>query len=92
MAFATHLGLDASQLFKLLWNAAAWSWMFESRVPKLLKGTHDPDSPLPTFVRDLGLVLDEAKRLMFWGPLMSAAHNVILSAMTETGGSTSLLV
>ncbi|KAL3447234.1 NAD binding domain of 6-phosphogluconate dehydrogenase-domain-containing protein [Aspergillus insuetus] len=39
MAFATHLGLKASQLFELLCNAAAWSWMFESRVPKLLKGS-----------------------------------------------------
>ncbi|KAL3465700.1 NAD-binding of NADP-dependent 3-hydroxyisobutyrate dehydrogenase-domain-containing protein [Aspergillus heterothallicus] len=59
MAFATHLGLDVSQIFELLRNAAAWSWMFESRVPKLLRGTHDPDSPLPTFARDLGLICHE---------------------------------
>ncbi|KAL2842567.1 NAD-binding of NADP-dependent 3-hydroxyisobutyrate dehydrogenase-domain-containing protein [Aspergillus pseudoustus] len=92
MAFATHLGLDTSQLFELLRNAAAWSWMFESCVPKLLKGTHDPDSPLLALARDLGMVLDEAKGLMFWAPLTSGAHNLILSAMTRTGGSTSLLV
>ncbi|KAJ0414476.1 NAD-binding of NADP-dependent 3-hydroxyisobutyrate dehydrogenase-domain-containing protein [Aspergillus carlsbadensis] len=88
MAFASHLGLDTSQLFELLRNAAAWSWMFESCVPTLLKGTHDPGFPLPIFARDLGLVLDEAKALTFWAPLTSAAHNVILSAMTRNGGST----
>ncbi|KAL2817534.1 NAD-binding of NADP-dependent 3-hydroxyisobutyrate dehydrogenase-domain-containing protein [Aspergillus granulosus] len=83
MAFASHLGLDGPQLFELLRHAAAWSWMFECRVPTLLKGTRDADSPLPALARDLGLVLDEAKGLVFWAPLTSAAHNVVLAAESK---------
>ncbi|KAL0941304.1 ketose-bisphosphate aldolase class-ii family protein [Colletotrichum truncatum] len=79
MAFAARLGLDTRRVFDLLGNAAAWSWMFENRVPQMLDADWTPHSALAIFVKDLGIVLDEAKRLTYFAPISSAAHTLYLS-------------
>jgi len=79
MAFAARLGLDTKQVYDLLGNAAAWSWMFENRVPQMLDADWTPHSALAIFVKDLGIVLDEAKRLKYFAPISSAAHQLYLS-------------
>ena len=79
MAFASRLGLDPKSIFEILKNAAAWSWMFENRVPQMLSGDWTPHSALAIFVKDLGIVLDEAKRLVSFAPISAAAHTLFLS-------------
>lgn len=83
MAFTARLGLDTRHVFGLLKNAAAWSWMFENRVPQMLDADWTPHSALAIFVKDLGIVLDEAKRLMYFAPISSAAHNLYLAGATK---------
>ncbi|OLN87249.1 putative oxidoreductase YgbJ [Colletotrichum chlorophyti] len=79
MAFAARLGLDTRRAFEILGGAAAWSWMFENRVPQMLDADWTPHSALAIFVKDLGIVLDEAKRLTYFAPISSAAHNLYLA-------------
>ncbi|KAJ0338383.1 hypothetical protein COL154_007830 [Colletotrichum chrysophilum] len=79
MALAARLGLDTRRVFDLLGNAAGWSWMFENRVPQMLDADWTPHSALAIFVKDLGIVLDEAKRLTYFAPISSAAHTLYLS-------------
>ncbi|KAF6831396.1 ketose-bisphosphate aldolase class-ii family protein [Colletotrichum plurivorum] len=83
MAFAARLGLDTRRVFDLLGNAAAWSWMFENRVPQMLDADWTPHSALAIFVKDLGIVLEEAKRLTYFAPISSAAHTLYLSGATH---------
>ncbi|TDZ67775.1 L-threonate dehydrogenase [Colletotrichum trifolii] len=83
MAFAARLGLDTRRVFDLLGNAAAWSWMFENRVPQMLDADWTPHSALAIFVKDLGIVLDEAKRLTYFAPISSAAHTLYLSGASH---------
>ncbi|KAM0330221.1 hypothetical protein ACHAQA_004396 [Verticillium albo-atrum] len=83
MAFAARLGLDTRQIFELLKNAAAWSWMFENRVPQMLEADWTPHSALAIFVKDLGIVLDETKRLMYFAPMSSAAHTLYLAGAAK---------
>lgn len=83
MAFAARLGLDTRRAFEILGSAAAWSWMFENRVPQMLDADWTPHSALAIFVKDLGIVLDEAKRLTYFAPISSAAHNMYLAGASH---------
>lgn len=83
LAFSAHLGLDPTQIFELLSSAAAWSWIFQTRAPQMIEADWGSTPALFTITRDMGMALDEAKKLMFWAPLTSAAHNLYLSATTK---------
>jgi hypothetical protein len=78
MAFGAKLGLDTRNLYEIIKNAAGGSWMFENRVPAMLSADWTPHSMLAIFVKDLGIVLDESKRLGFPAMLTAAAHQMNL--------------
>ena len=61
--------------------------MFENRVPHILAADYKPLSAVDIFVKDLGLVLDTARRTKFPLPLSSAAHQMFMMASTAGHGS-----
>ena len=63
MAFGTRAGADPEVLFEVISNSAGSSWMFNNRVPHMLKGDFTPLSAVNIFVKDLGIVLDVAHEL-----------------------------
>lgn len=79
MAFAARLDLDTQLVFDIFKTSSAWSWMFENRVPQMLDADWTPHSALAIFVKDLGIVLDEAARLNYYAPISSAAHTLYLA-------------
>lgn len=79
LAFAARLGLDTREVFNHLCESEAWSWMLENRGPQMLNADWTPHSALAIFVKDLGIVLGEAKRLGLHAPIASAAHTLYLS-------------
>ncbi|PVH80483.1 3-hydroxyisobutyrate dehydrogenase [Cadophora sp. DSE1049] len=83
MAFGARLGLDTRSLYEIIKNAAGGSWMFENRVPAMLNADWTPNSQLAIFVKDLGIVLDEAKRLGYAAPLSAASHQVYLNGAAK---------
>jgi hypothetical protein len=78
VAFGAKLGLDTQILYDIIKHAAGGSWMFENRVPAMLSADWTPHSMLAIFVKDLGIVLDEARRLNFPAVLTAAAHQMNL--------------
>lgn len=78
MAFAARAGADTTQVYNIIVGAAGNSWMFENRVPHMLQADYKPHSALDIFVKDLGLVLDEGKKMAFPLPLASTAHQQFL--------------
>jgi len=78
MAFGAKLGLNTRILYEIIRDAAGGSWMFEDRVPSMLNADWTPHSAMAIFVKDLGIVLDEAKVLMYPAPLATAAHQLFL--------------
>lgn len=79
MAFAARLALHTRVAFDILMQTDAWSWMMENRTGQMLDADWTPHSALAIFVKDLGIVLDEAKRLVFYSPIASAAHTLYLN-------------
>lgn len=80
MALGIKAGADPAVLFDVISHSAGNSWMFENRVPHILEGDYTPLSAINIFVKDLGLVLDSARKFSFPLPLTATAHQMFLSA------------
>jgi 3-hydroxyisobutyrate dehydrogenase len=78
MALGIRAGADADQLYEVICNSAGMSWMFANRVPHILAGDYTPLSSVNIFVKDLGIVLDAARKLAVPLPLAAAAHQLYL--------------
>jgi len=83
MAFGAKLGLETRSLYDMIKNAAGGSWMFENRVPAMLDADWTPHSMLAIFVKDLGIVLEESRRLLYPVPLSSAVYNIYLQGAAQ---------
>ncbi|WP_374681473.1 NAD-binding protein, partial [Accumulibacter sp.] len=60
--------------------------MFGNRVPHILEGDYTPLSAVNIFVKDLGIVLDYAKKSFFPLPLSATAHQMFLQASAAGHG------
>jgi len=86
MALGIRSGADPQALFDVISTSAGNSWMFQNRVPHILAGDDTPLSAVNIFVKDLGIVLDQARALTFPLPMASAAHQLFLSAAAAGHG------
>jgi 3-hydroxyisobutyrate dehydrogenase len=87
MALGIRAGADPQTLFDVITTSAGNSWMFQNRVPHILAGDDTPLSAVNIFVKDLGIVLDQARALTFPLPLAAAAHQLFLAAAAAGHGA-----
>lgn len=80
MALGIKAGADPEVLYEVICNSAGGSWMFQNRVPHILAGDYAPLSAVNIFVKDLGIVLDAARKSAFPLPLTATAHQMFLMA------------
>ena len=80
IALGIRTGADPKVIYEVISNSAGSSWMFQNRVPHVLEGDYTPLSAVNIFVKDLGIVLDSAKKMAFPLPLTAAAHQQFLGA------------
>ena len=86
MALGIRAGADPQTLYDVISTSAGSSWMFQNRVPHILAGDDTPLSSVNIFVKDLGIVLDQARALTFPLPMASAAHQLFLAAAAAGHG------
>jgi 3-hydroxyisobutyrate dehydrogenase len=86
MALALREGVDPNVVYDVITHSAGNSWMFENRGPHIIKGDFTPLSAVDIFVKDLGLVLDTARKSSFPLPLSAMAHQMFMSASTAGYG------
>jgi len=80
MALGIRAGVDPNVLYEVICNSAGSSWMFQNRVPHILAGDYTPLSAVNIFIKDLGIVVDSARKLTFPSPLTSTAHQMFIMA------------
>jgi 3-hydroxyisobutyrate dehydrogenase len=80
IALATKQGLDLNKVYEVITASAGNSWMFENRVPHILKGDYKPLSSVEIFVKDLGIIQDMARAERYPAPLAAAALQMFLAA------------
>jgi 3-hydroxyisobutyrate dehydrogenase-like beta-hydroxyacid dehydrogenase len=86
MAMGIRAGADPAVLYEVITNSAGSSWMFQNRVPHILSGDYTPLSSVNIFVKDLGIVLDTARKSAFPLPLTATAHQMFLAAAAAGRG------
>jgi putative dehydrogenase len=86
LALGIRAGADPQTLFDVISTSAGSSWMWQNRVPHILAGDDTPLSAVDIFVKDLGIVLDQARQLVFPLPMASAAHQLFLAAAAAGHG------
>ncbi|RYX97339.1 MAG: NAD(P)-dependent oxidoreductase [Comamonadaceae bacterium] len=81
MAMAARAGLDTQQVFDLVSESAASSWMLRDRGGAMVSRDYTPvRSAVDIFVKDLGLVVDLARDLRFPATISAAALQSFLGA------------
>jgi 3-hydroxyisobutyrate dehydrogenase-like beta-hydroxyacid dehydrogenase len=63
LVLAIGMGLDPHQVLDTIRDCAGTSWMFENRGPHIADGDYTPLSAVDIFVKDLGIVVEEAARV-----------------------------
>jgi putative dehydrogenase len=86
LALGIRAGADPRTLFEVISSSAGSSWMWQNRVPHILAGDDTPLSAVNIFVKDLGIVLDQARALTFPLPMAAAAHQLFLAAAAAGHG------
>jgi 3-hydroxyisobutyrate dehydrogenase len=86
MALAIRAGADPDQVYEVITNSAGNSWMFQNRVPHILAGDYTPLSAVNIFIKDLGIVLDYARKCVFPLPLSATAHQMYMQASASGHG------
>lgn len=87
VAFGINAGIDPELIYEIVTRSAGNSWAFQDRVPRILKGAYvPPSSAVDIFVKDLGIVLDNARHMPFPLPLASSAHQQFLAASAAGWG------
>ena len=87
LALGIRAGADPQVLYDVISSSAGSSWMWQNRVPHILAGDDTPLSAVNIFVKDLGIVLDQARALTFPLPMASAAHQLFLAAAAAGHGA-----
>ena len=87
LALGIRAGADPRTLYEVICSSAGNSWMWQNRVPHILAGDDTPSSAVNIFVKDLGIVLDQARNLTFPLPMASAAHQLFLAAAAAGHGA-----
>jgi len=84
LAYAESLGLDSAAVWQTIRGGAAGSFMLDDRGSRMLDRSYSPvRSALSLFVKDLGLVVEQAQRGRVPVPLASAASQLFLMAAGE---------
>lgn len=87
MALAIRLGADPRAVYEVITNSAGGSWMFQNRMAHVLDNDYTPRSAVNIFVKDLGIVLDTARKNLFPTPMAATAHQLFTMAAAHGLGA-----
>ncbi len=81
LMYAHRAGLDMHAVIEVIGKGAASSWSINNLGRRMVQGDFDPGFFIKHFVKDMGIALDEARRMNLPLPGLSLAHQFYLSAM-----------
>jgi 3-hydroxyisobutyrate dehydrogenase-like beta-hydroxyacid dehydrogenase len=84
LAFARSLGLDPGVTLTVLREGAAYSRAMDAKGPKMIAGDFTPQARLAQHLKDVRLILAEARRAEAATPL-SEVHRALLEAAVAAG-------
>jgi 3-hydroxyisobutyrate dehydrogenase len=86
LLYAHRAGLDLERVMQSVGSGAAGSWSLSNLGPRIIANQFDPGFFVEHFVKDMGIVLQEARRMQLSLPGLSLAHQLYV-ALQAQGGS-----
>ncbi len=81
LLYAAGAGLDRDAVIDLIGKGAAASWSINNMGRRITAGNFDPGFLIRHFVKDMGIALDEARRMRLSLPGLALVNQLYLSAM-----------
>jgi len=81
LLYGYKAGLDLDRMLRSISGGAAACWTLDNLAPRILQRNFDPGFFVEHFVKDMGIVLEEAKRLNLMLPGLALAHGLYQSVV-----------
>ncbi|MGQ9650311.1 MAG: NAD(P)-dependent oxidoreductase [Phycisphaerae bacterium] len=79
LIYARKAGLDVETMLKSISGGAAGCWSLDNLAPRICKRNFDPGFFVDHFVKDMGIALEEAKRMNLPLPGLALAHQLYVA-------------
>lgn len=86
LLYAHRAGLDLETVMQSIASGAAGSWSLSNLGPRIIAGNFDPGFFVEHFIKDMGIALDEAKRLDLSLPGLALAHQLYVALKAQGHG------
>ena len=86
LLYAYRSGLDLDEVISVIGKGAASSWAINNIGPKIVERNFDPGFYIEHFVKDMGIALEEAKRMNLKLPGLDLVNQLYTSLVNEGKG------
>jgi len=86
LLYAHRAGLDLPTVLQSVGSGAAGSWSLSNLGPRIIDNNFDPGFFVEHFIKDMGIALDEAKRMNLSLPGLALAHQLYLALEAQGHG------
>jgi len=81
LLYASRAGMDAHGVIDVIGKGAASSWSINTLGRRIADGDFDPGFYIKHFVKDMGIALEESRRMRLSLPGLSLVHQFYVAAM-----------
>lgn len=85
LLYAFRSGLDLDQVLQSVSTGAAGSWSLSNLAPRILKGNFQPGFFVEHFIKDMGIALEEARRMNLSLPGLALINQLYISLAAQGG-------
>ncbi len=86
LLYGMKAGLDPDAMLEAIGGGAAACWTLNNLAPRIVKGDYEPGFFVDHFIKDMGIALDEAKRMGIVLPGLALVHQFYLSVKAKGYG------
>jgi len=86
LLYGYRAGLDLNRVLESVASGAAGSWSLSNLGPRIIQNNFDPGFFVEHFIKDMGIALDEARRLGLALPGLALAHQLYLAVQAQGHG------
>ena len=83
LLYGYRAGLDLDTVMESVASGAAGSWSLSNLGPRIIAGNFEPGFFVEHFIKDMGIALDEARRMGLSLPGLALAHQLYLAVAAQ---------
>jgi 3-hydroxyisobutyrate dehydrogenase len=86
LLYGYKAGLDLPTVLESVGSGAAGSWALNNLAPRIIDNDFDPGFFVEHFIKDMGIILDESKRMGIAVPGVALAHQLYVALQAQGHG------